>query len=106
MGECRLLLFLAIGQVLQNLWHFEILTLESVGKPKMWNISNIADSRAKRAKFGTRGTIVHIWRLLLMPNSLTLVWGHLVQNFQFYNCYNSAPLPIFIQFIQTLYEVP
>ncbi len=23
---------------LQNLWHFETLTLESTGKPKMWNI--------------------------------------------------------------------
>ncbi len=31
-----LLPFLAIGQVLQKLWHFEILTLESMGKPKMW----------------------------------------------------------------------
>ncbi len=47
MGECRLLLFLAIGQVLQNLWHFEVLTLESKGKPKMWNISKTADCRAK-----------------------------------------------------------
>ncbi len=48
MGECRLLLSLAIGQVLQNLWHFEILTLESMGKPKIWNISKTVDYKAKR----------------------------------------------------------
>ena len=48
MGKCRLLLYLAIGQVLQSLWHFEILTLESTGEPKMWNISKTTDCRAKR----------------------------------------------------------
>ncbi len=50
MGECRLLFFLAIGPSLQNLWHFKILTLESMGKLKIWNISKRADRRAKRAK--------------------------------------------------------
>ncbi len=29
MGEC-MLLYMAIGQVLRNLWYFEILTLESM----------------------------------------------------------------------------
>ncbi len=29
-------------------------------------------------KFGARGTTVHICRVLLMPNSLSLVWGHSV----------------------------
>ncbi len=29
-------------------------------------------------KFGTRGTTVHIYRVLLMPHSLNLVWGHSV----------------------------
>ncbi len=29
-------------------------------------------------KFGTRGTTVHICKALLMPDSLSLVWGHLV----------------------------
>ncbi len=33
---------------LQNLWHFEIFTLESMGKPKIWNISKTDDCRAKR----------------------------------------------------------
>ncbi len=35
-----------------------------------------------------------------MPNSLSLVWGHLVHfaKFQFYNFQNSAPPSIFIQF--------
>ena len=46
-GQCRLLLCLAMGQVLQNVWHFEILTLASMGKPKMWNVSKTADCRAK-----------------------------------------------------------
>ena len=34
MVEYRLSLFLAIDQVLKILWHFEILTWESMGKPK------------------------------------------------------------------------
>ncbi len=34
-GGIHLLLFLTIGLVLNSLWHFEILTLESMGKPKM-----------------------------------------------------------------------
>ena len=29
-------------------------------------------------KFGARGTTVHICKVLLMPNSLSLVWGHSV----------------------------
>ncbi len=29
-------------------------------------------------KFGTHGTTVHICRVLLMPDSLSLVWGHSV----------------------------
>ncbi len=38
-------------------------------------------------KFGTGCTTVHIFRVLLMPNSFSLVWGHSVHfvNFQFYN---------------------
>ncbi len=53
-GQCSLLLFLAIGQVLQNLWHFRILTLESMGKPEMW-ISKTADGRAKQTKIWDSG---------------------------------------------------
>ncbi len=46
-----LLLFIAIGQVLKILWHFEIFTWVSImGKLKMWNISKTADRRAKRMK--------------------------------------------------------
>ncbi len=37
--EYRLSPFLAMGQVLKILWHFEILTRESMGKPKMLKIS-------------------------------------------------------------------
>ncbi len=49
------LLLLAIGQVLQNLWHFEILTLKSMGKPKIWIISKTADCRAKWTKIWDSG---------------------------------------------------
>ena len=47
MLEYTLLLFLAIGQVLKYFWHFEILTWESMGQPKMWNILKTPDRRAK-----------------------------------------------------------
>ena len=50
-----LLLFLAIRQVLPNLWHFEILTLESMEKPKMWSISKTPDRRAKRTNIWDSG---------------------------------------------------
>ena len=55
MGEYRLLLFLALDELLQNLWYFEILTLESMGKPKMWNISKTDDHRTKRIKIWDSG---------------------------------------------------
>ena len=29
-------------------------------------------------KFGTQGSIGHIWKVLLMPDSFSLVWGHSV----------------------------
>ncbi len=76
MVEYRLSLFLAIGQVL---WHFEILTCESMGKPKMWILSRkwlIVERNGRN--FGTRCTTVHICRILLMPDSLSLIWGHSV----------------------------
>ena len=50
MVEHRLSLFLAFGQVSKNLWHFEILTWESMGKPKMGNIPKKANRRAKQMK--------------------------------------------------------
>ena len=73
--------FLAIGQVLKILWHFEILTWESMGKPKMWNISKTANCRAKRTKIWDSGSYMYsasMLRVLLMPYSLSLVWGHSV----------------------------
>ena len=42
LAEYRLLIFLAISQVL---WHFEILTWESMGNPKIHNILKRAGSR-------------------------------------------------------------
>ena len=51
-------------------------------------------------KCGTRGTTVHICRVLLMLDSLSLVWGHPMHfaKFQCYYFQNSTPLPIFIGF--------
>ncbi len=57
MVEYRLSLFLAIGQVLKILWHFEILTWESMGKPKMWILSRKGLIVERNGwKFGTRCT--------------------------------------------------
>ena len=47
-----------------------------------------------RWKFGTRGSTVHICRVLLMPDSLHLVWGHSVHfarfpMLRFSKCYSS-----------------
>ena len=54
MVEYRLLLFLAIGQFLKQ-DVAEILTWESMGKSKMWNISKTADRRAKLTKIWDSG---------------------------------------------------
>ena len=47
-------------------------------KPKIWNISKRLSIEQNRRKFATRGTTVHICRVLLIPTSLSLVWGHSV----------------------------
>ena len=112
--EHRLLLFLPIGQVLKHLWHFEILTWESMGKPKMWLISKTVIIEWNGRKFGTQGTTVHILKVLLVPDSLSLVWGHSVHFAKFpilrfltlpLSQFSSAPLPIFIWFLQKLCKV-
>ncbi len=56
MVEYRLSPFLVSGQVLRNLWHFLILTWESMGKPKMWNISKTDNCWAKRTKIWESGS--------------------------------------------------
>ena len=59
--ECRLLLFLAIDQGLQNLWHFKILTMESIGKLKYGTSRKWLIVERNGRKFGSRGTTSHIW---------------------------------------------
>ncbi len=56
MLEYRLLhiLFLAIGQVLKILWHFEILNWEN---PKICNILKTADLSVKRLKIWKPGVV-------------------------------------------------
>ena len=44
----------------------------------MWDISKRLIVERNGRKFGTRGPTVHICRVLLMPDSLSLVWDHLV----------------------------
>ena len=44
----------------------------------MWNISKTVFVERNGRKFSTQSTIVHIGRVLLMPDSLSMVWGHLV----------------------------
>ena len=55
-GGIQAITFLVINQVLQNLWHFELLTWESVGKPKMWNISKMAGRTASEEKIWDSGS--------------------------------------------------
>ncbi len=44
----------------------------------MCNILKTVDRGVKRTKIWYRGTTVHACRVLLMPNSLSLLWDHLV----------------------------
>ncbi len=51
--------------------------------PKMCNILKTAHRRANGRKFRTRGTMVQTCSVLLMPDSLSLVWGHSVHCVKF-----------------------
>ena len=50
-------------------------------------------------RFGTRCPTVHIRRVLLMPDSLSLLWiiQYTLQNFRFYNFQNATSKTIFIE---------
>ena len=50
MGEYKVMDILAMCLKLHIFWHFEILTRESMGKPKMCKILKMADRRAKWTK--------------------------------------------------------
>ena len=73
-----LLLFLGIGKVLKNLWHFEILAWVSTGNLKCGISRKWLIIERNGRKFGTRGTTVHICKVLLMCDCLSLFWDHLV----------------------------
>ena len=68
---------------LKILWHFEILTWKSVGKCKCAISWKELIVEQNGWKFGTQGTTVHICRVLLMPDSFILVWGHSVHSAKF-----------------------
>ena len=56
MIECRVSLFLVIGQVFKKMWHFNWnFNMGVNGKPKMWHISKMATCRAKRTKIWDSG---------------------------------------------------
>ncbi len=55
MGNIKLWIFLRSAKKLKILFHFEILTWESIGKSEMWNISKTADRGMKRAKIWDLG---------------------------------------------------
>ncbi len=68
----------AICQVLQNFWHFEFLTWESWENLKSgihvsWK-QLIVEWNGR--KFGTQGTTAYICRVLLIADSLRMIWGH------------------------------
>ena len=62
----------------KKIWQLEILTWESIGKHKLWNISKTVDRRAKRTKIWDLGYHSAYMYGTLMPDSLSLVWGYLV----------------------------
>ncbi len=66
----------AIVQLLNILWHFQILTWDSIGKPKMYHISKTTDPRTKRTKIWDSAFCSAHTRVLFMPDCLSLVWGH------------------------------
>ncbi len=66
MVEYRVSLFFAISQVLKILWHFEILTCESMGNLKCEISRKWLIIERNRWKSGTQTTTVHICRVLLM----------------------------------------
>ncbi len=76
----------------------------------MCNILNRLIVERNGRKSGTRGTTVHIGSVLLMPDS-SLAWFGVIRctlaKFPILQLFfkNSAPLPNFIQFIQTLYSI-
>ncbi len=97
MVKYRLLLFLASSQVLKKLWHFEILTWESMGKSKMWNIS--ADCRAKRPKLWDSGYYSTHLQGTFLARLLEFGLGSFdtLLNFRFYCVQNATPA-VFITF--------
>ncbi len=97
MVDYRVSLVLAIGQVLKMLWDFEILTWESVGNLTCGISRKKLIVERIRRTFGTRGHTVHIWRVLLMPNFLSLVWGHSAHfaNFLILQILKLSPSPNF-----------
>ncbi len=72
-GGIQAITFLGNRPSLKASWHFETLTLESMGKANMWNISKMADHRAKQPKMWDSGSY-SACRVLL-----SFVWGYSVQ---------------------------
>ncbi len=110
-GGLQAIIFLANQPSFKNFVALDILTFESMGKPQMSISRKQLVVERNGQKFGTLGPTVHICRLLLLPDSLSLVWGHSVHfaNFRFYDFQNSTSPTIFIgshpKFMRTLLTI-
>ena len=75
----KVMYILAICQKIKNLvalWNFNMEVNVKILKCAISQKRLIVERNGRQ--FGTRSTTVHILRVLLMPNSLSLVWGHSV----------------------------
>ena len=78
-GGIQAITFLGSGLSLKTfvaLWNFNIGSQWENVKCGISRKRLIVEQHGR--KFGTRGSIVHIWKVLLMPDSFSLVWGHSV----------------------------
>ncbi len=101
MVKYRPLLFLAICQKIKILWHFEVLTCQSMRNPKMWNISKTADSRVKWTKICDSGYYSANMQGTFDAGFIEFGLGSFsalckISNFRIFK--NSTPLPAFISF--------
>ena len=64
--------------------------------PEMWNILKRLTVQRNRGKVRTRGPTLHTCTVLLMPDSLSFVWGHLVPyaKFPILRFSNASPLSL------------
>ncbi len=100
-GRIQAITFLGNRPSLKKLWHFKILTWESMGKPKMWNISKTVDRRANQTKIWDLGCYSVHMEGALDARFLEFGLGSF-GTLPGFTIFKTAPFPIFIQ---ALYKV-